>query len=166
MTTMKVIHAKSLIESIQGPRIGEVRFFFTGVLYDVYSGVASSIVSWDKDARPRTKRPFRVSSLEVHFFKAEDGANLRLLRYKDGNKGPILLSPGLGVSSLIFSIDANLLEYLFENGYDVCLFDYRTLIALPSTPLPNTGDAIATKDYPAAVNKVRELTKVDKIQIE
>ncbi|EMN47336.1 hydrolase, alpha/beta domain protein [Leptospira interrogans str. L1207] len=69
---------------------------------------------------------------------------------------------------MIFSIDTidtNLLEYLFENQYDVWLFDYRTSIALPSAPLPNTRDAIATKDYPAAVNKVRELTKVDKIQV-
>ncbi|AJR15893.1 GMC oxidoreductase [Leptospira interrogans serovar Grippotyphosa str. UI 12769] len=166
MTTMKVIHAKSLIDTIQG--LTKFGSFFAGALYDVYGGVASSIVPWDKDARPRTKRPLRVSSPEVHFFKAEDGANLRLLRYKGGNKGPVLLSPGLGVSSLIFSIDTidtNLLEYLFENQYDVWLFDYRTSIALPSAPLPNTGDAIATKDYPAAVNKVRELTKVDKIQV-
>lgn len=162
MTTMKVIHAKSLIDTIQG--LTKFGSFFASALYDVYGGVASSIVPWDKDAKPRTKRPLRVSSPEVHFFKAEDGANLRLLRYKGGNKGPVLLSPGLGVSSLIFSIDT-IDTNLFENQYDVWLFDYRTSIALPSVPLPNTGDAIATKDYPAAVNKVRELTKVDKIQV-
>ncbi|WP_078124918.1 alpha/beta fold hydrolase [Leptospira alexanderi] len=166
MTTMKVINSKSILDEVKG--LAKFGSFFAGALYDVYGGVASSIVPWDKDARPRTKRPLRVSSPEVHFFKASDGADLRLLRYKGGNKGPVLLSPGLGVSSLIFSIDTidtNLLEYLFENRYDVWLFDYRTSIALPSAPLPNTGDVIATKDYPAAVNKVRELTKVDKIQV-
>ncbi|EMF99233.1 alpha/beta hydrolase family protein [Leptospira borgpetersenii str. 200701203] len=166
MTTMKVINSKSIIDEVKG--LAKFGSFFAGVLYDVYGGVASSIVPWDKDARPRTKRSLRVSSPEVHFFKASDGMDLRLLRYRGGNKGPVLLSPGLGVSSLIFSIDTidtNLLEYLFENRYDVWLFDYRTSIALPSAPLPNTGDAIATKDYPAAVNKIRELTKVDKIQV-
>ncbi|AMX59601.1 alpha/beta fold hydrolase [Leptospira borgpetersenii serovar Hardjo-bovis] len=166
MTTMKVINSKSIIDEVKG--LAKFGSFFAGVLYDVYGGVASSIVPWDKDARPRTKRSLRVSSPEVYFFKASDGADLRLLRYRGGNKGPVLLSPGLGVSSLIFSIDTidtNLLEYLFENGYDVWLFDYRTSIALPSAPLPNTGDAIATKDYPAAVNKIRELTKVDKVQV-
>ncbi|EMO64777.1 alpha/beta hydrolase family protein [Leptospira borgpetersenii serovar Pomona str. 200901868] len=166
MTTMKVINSKSIIDEVKG--LAKFGSFFAGVLYDVYGGVASSIVPWDKDARPRTKRSLRVSSPEVYFFKASDGADLRLLRYRGGNKGPVLLSPGLGVSSLIFSIDTidtNLLEYLFENRYDVWLFDYRTSIALPSAPLPNTGDAIATKDYPAAVNKIRELTKVDKIQV-
>ncbi|TGM53395.1 alpha/beta fold hydrolase [Leptospira adleri] len=166
MTTMKVINSKSIADSIKG--MAKFGAFFTAALYDVYGGVASAIVPWDKDARPRTKRPLRVSTPETYFFKADDGADLRLLRYKGGNKGPVLLSPGLGVSSLIFSIDTietNLLEYLFENKYDVWMFDYRTSIALPSAPLPNTGDVIATKDYPAAVKKVRELTGVDKIQV-
>ncbi|TGK23759.1 alpha/beta fold hydrolase [Leptospira stimsonii] len=166
MTTMKVINSKSIADSIKG--MAKFGAFFTAALYDVYGGVASAIVPWDKDARPRTKRPLRVSAPETYFFKADDGADLRLLRYKGGNKGPVLLSPGLGVSSLIFSIDTietNLLEYLFENQYDIWMFDYRTSIALPSAPLPNTGDVIATKDYPAAVKKVRELTGVNKIQV-
>lgn len=58
MTTMKVIYAKSLIDTIQG--LIKFGSFFAGALYDVYGGVASSIVPWDKDARPRTKRPLRV----------------------------------------------------------------------------------------------------------
>ncbi|TGK36044.1 alpha/beta fold hydrolase [Leptospira gomenensis] len=166
MTTMKVINSKSAVDTIKG--MAKFGAFFSGALYDVYGGVASAVVPWDKDARPRTKRTLRVTPPVTHYFNAEDGATLRLLRYKGGEKGPVLLSPGLGVSSLIFSIDTidtNLLEYLFENGYDIWLFDYRTSIALPSAPLPNSGDVIATKDYPAAVNKVRELTGADKIQV-
>ena len=53
---------------------------------------------------------------------------------KGGNKGPLLLTHGLGVSSLIFSIDTidtNLLEYLVAAEYDCWLLDYRASVDLP-----------------------------------
>jgi cholesterol oxidase len=74
----------------------------------------------------------------------------------------------LGVSSLIFSIDTietNLLEYLFAHGYDVWLLDYRSSIALPAATLQASGDDVATKDYPAAVSKVLELTGAKSVQM-
>jgi cholesterol oxidase len=79
-----------------------------------------------------------------------------------------MLSPGLGVSSLIFSIDTietNLLEYLYANGYDCWLFDYRTSIALESAKDLASGDVIALLDYPAAVDKVREVTGAPSVQM-
>lgn len=74
----------------------------------------------------------------------------------------------IGVSSLMYSIDTvptNLLEYLFAKGYDVWLLDFRFSIELPDSLAQATLDDVATKDYPAAVAKVRELAGADSIQV-
>jgi cholesterol oxidase len=86
---------------------------------------------------------------------------LRLTRYEGGEKGPVVLSHGLGVSSLIFSIDTietNLVEFLVASGYDVWLLDYRASIELPASQSQFTGDEVALRDYPAAVSEVLERT--------
>src|SRR6187200_1625873 len=78
------------------------------------------------------------------------------------------MTHGLGVSSAIFTIDTietNLLEYLFAWGYDVWLLDYRASIELPSSRAQFTADDVATRDYPAAVEKVRALTGADSVQV-
>jgi cholesterol oxidase len=103
----------------------------------------------------------------VYPFKAADGVEIRLTRYRGGAKGPVMLSHGLGVSSLIFSIDTidtNLLEYLYANGYDVWLLDYRASIALPASALQSNGDQVAKLDYPAAVALIRQVTGAPSIQ--
>ena len=79
-----------------------------------------------------------------------------------------MLIHGAGVSSRIFStdlIETNLLEYLFANGYDVWLFDFRVSIELPSAALPSTADDVAKLDHFSAVAEVRRLTGRDTIQI-
>jgi cholesterol oxidase len=94
---------------------------------------------------------------------------LRLTRYQGGSKGPVILSHGLGVSSLIFSldtIDTNMLEYLYAHGYDVWLLDYRDSIALPSDAAQqSSGDDVALNDYPAAVDFVRKITGAPDVQM-
>ena len=166
MTTMKVTNAPSLEERLRGMvRFGE---FFAGVLYQTYGGAFAGSVAFNPDAPPRKKRPLRAAAPEVYWFNAPDGVTLRLTRYQGGSKGPVILSHGLGVSSLIFStdtIDTNLTEYLFAHGYDVWLLDYRNSIALPASADLATGDDVATKDYPAAVAKVRELTGARSVQM-
>ena len=89
-------------------------------------------------------------------------------RRTGGSKGPLLLSHGLGVSSLIFAIDTietNLLEYLIAAGYECWMLDYRASIDLPYAHELWTGDEVATKDYPAAVGKVRTLTGAPTVQV-
>jgi cholesterol oxidase len=166
MTTLKVTNAPSTEERLRGTvRFGE---FFAGVLYQTYGGAVAGSVAFNPDAPPRKKRPLRVGAPEVYSFSASDGVSLRLTRYQGGSKGPVILSHGLGVSSLIFStdtIDTNLTEYLFAHGYDVWLLDYRDSIALPASANISSGDDIATKDYPAAVAKVRELTGAPSVQM-
>jgi cholesterol oxidase len=135
--------------------------FFAGSLVDVYGPVLARPTRFDPEAPPRKRRPLRTPVPEVHFFVTSDGVRLRLTRYEGGEKGPVVLSHGLGVSSLIFSIDTietNLVEFLVASGYDVWLLDYRASIELPASQSQFTGDEVALRDYPAAVSEVLERT--------
>jgi cholesterol oxidase len=140
---------------------------FAGSLYDIYGGVFAPNQRFDP-AAARKKRDLRVGAPEVHPFVTKDGKLLRLTRYKGGEKGPVILSHGLGVSSLIFSLDTietNLLEYLYAAGYDCWLLDYRASVDLDHSAEQWTADDVATYDYPAAVAKVRELTGRPTVQM-
>ena len=113
-------------------------------------------------------RPARAASRRCISFATADGKVLRLTRYKGGNKGPLILTHGLGVSSLIFpidTIDTNLLEYLVAAEYDCWLLDYRASVDLPYARELWTADDVAPKDYPAAVAKVRGITRSATVQV-
>lgn len=94
-------------------------------------------------------------------------AFLRLTRYRAGDKGPVMLATGFGMSSHSFlapTIEKNLTEFLAECGYDVWLFDYRAGIDLPSAGTEFTIDDIAREDWPTAVRKVMEETGREDLQ--
>lgn len=141
--------------------------FFAGKLFTSFGGVFAGAVAFDPDA-VRRRRDLRVGVPEMHFVETSDGKKLRLTRYKGGDKGPVILSHGLGVSSLIFFIDTietNLLEYLYALGYDCWLLDYRASIELPYSREFWTADTIAELDYPAAVGRVRALTGAESVHM-
>ncbi|MEN8167218.1 MAG: GMC family oxidoreductase N-terminal domain-containing protein [Pseudomonadota bacterium] len=164
MTTMEVTNATSTEERLKAmARFGK---FFAGVLYESYGGIFYDPKA-SKPRPPRKKRPLRTVAPEVHAFSTEDGVNLRLTRYRGGSKGPVMLVHGLGVASSIFStdmIETNLLEYLYANGYDIWLLDYRVSILLPAATQGSNGDQIARYDYPAAVDRILSITGADSIQ--
>jgi cholesterol oxidase len=94
-------------------------------------------------------------------------AFLRLTRYRAGNKGPVMMASGFGMSSHSFlasTIDQNLTEYLAGHGYDIWLFDYRAGIDLPSADTEFTIDDIARDDWRLAVRQVLEVTGRDSLQ--
>jgi len=96
-----------------------------------------------------------------------DDAFLRLTRYRAGDKGPLMLATGFGMSSHSFltpTIEQNLTEFLAERGYDIWLFDYRAGIDLPSAGTEFTVDDIAREDWPTAARKVKEETGRDELQ--
>jgi cholesterol oxidase len=166
MTTIEITNAKDDQERLAGViRFGQ---FFAGLLFDIYGAALAPANEFNPQPVPRKKRPLRMSAPEVYHFLTEDNVQLRLTRYKGGAKGPVMLSPGYGTSSLAFlidTVDTNLPEFLYANGYDVWLLDYRASPALPSAKTQFTLDDVATKDYPAAVAQVRAITGAADIQI-
>jgi len=116
----------------------------------------------------RIRRPLRCGEPTVHEFSTADGVGLRLTRFQGGTKGPVILTPGFGTSSIAYTIDTtdtNYPEFLFERGYDVWVLDYRASPLLPSGSTQFTLDDIARYDYPAAVDTVREIAGVEDVQI-
>ena len=145
-------------------RFGE---FFGGALFATFGGPFASPSYFDPQIA-RTRRPLRVGPPEVHFFETSDGKKLRLTRYRGGDKGPVMASHGLGVSSLIFSIDTidtSLLEYLYAGGYDVWLLDYRASIELPYACEQFSADDVADKDYPAAIANILKISGKPSLQV-
>ncbi|MDX1811766.1 MAG: hypothetical protein R3240_07465 [Gammaproteobacteria bacterium] len=113
-------------------------------------------------------RPLRCSEPETFPFYTADNVKLLLTRYQGGSKGPVLLSHCIGVSSYMYSltsIETNLLEYLYEREYDVWLLDHRLSILLEASTHQSSMDDVAINDYPAAVNKVCEISGSPTVQI-
>ena len=166
MTTMRARNASSVEEGL----LAVARFgrFFAGVLAETYAKEVAPFQLFDDAAKPRDKRPLRCGSGEVIPFATTDNVPLRLTRYRGGDKGPVLLIHGLGVSSKIFSldtIDTNLLEFLYERSYDVWLLDFRDSIELPAAQQRSNGDSVARYDIPAAVAKMQAIAQSDSIQV-
>jgi cholesterol oxidase len=172
LSTMHATGASNFVEGLKA----RVAFgtFFAKQLFETYGGVFARLeearkTAVDPDAPPRVRRALRVPEPpEVYPFVTDDNVELLLTRYRGGTKGPVLVSHGLGVSSLIFSIDTigvNLLEYLVGHEYDVWLLDYRASIVLPAASTQFSGDEIARHDYPAAVRQVQQVTGVKDIQL-
>jgi cholesterol oxidase len=92
----------------------------------------------------------------------------RLVRYRGGDKGPVMLASGFAMSAMSMltpTIHPNLVEFLLDGGYDVWLFDYRAGIDLPSADTQFTVDDIAYVDWPRAVDEVRRVTGSDTVQV-
>src|SRR4051812_48110977 len=97
----------------------------------------------------------------VHPVPTSDGTEVRLTRYQMGTKGPLVMAPGYGNAARAFAVDTvekNWVQYLGEQGYDVWLFDYRASPDLPSSWTQFTVDDIALRDWPAAIEAVRQET--------
>lgn len=141
--------------------------FFAGVLFNTYGGLAAPQDSFDPSRPPRLKRSLRLPVPETHFVSTQDKVTLRLTRFRGGAKGPVMLVHGLGVSSLIFTIDTietNLTEFLVAHGYDVWCLDFRASTQLPSSKSLFSADDVARFDFPAAVEKIRALTQAPDVQ--
>ena len=118
---------------------------------------------------PSPTRDLRCKVTSVHYPKCRDGVELKLTRYCNGLKGPVVLMHGLGVSSGIFlplTIETNLVEYLYERGYDVWLPEMRVSSALPELScLPCNLDTLAKDDWPTHINEICRLAQVRTVQV-
>jgi cholesterol oxidase len=142
--------------------------FFAGSLYDTYGGVLARRSTLAPDAEPRVRRELQAPDPEPFALHAEDGAALRLLRYPGGSRGPVLLVHGLGMSSLVFTIDTievNLIEFLCGAGFDVWTLDHRASIDLPSSEARFTCDDVARLDVGPAVARIRAETGAQTVDV-
>jgi pimeloyl-ACP methyl ester carboxylesterase len=106
-----------------------------------------------------------ATGAKVFELAVADQAPVTLTRTKGGTKGPVLLVHGAAASSQIFAaptVRQSFVHYLVANGYDVWLVDWRGSITHPLRQF--TLDEVAKHDIPAAVNKVKTVTKADSIQ--
>jgi choline dehydrogenase-like flavoprotein len=110
----------------------------------------------------------RLKATELHPVVTSDGSELRLTRYRAGDKGPVVLAPGYGNSARAFALETvktNFVEFLAEHGYDVWLFDYRASPDLAASRQQFTVDDIAQSDYPAAIAAIRGESGAESVQV-
>jgi cholesterol oxidase len=149
----------------------KIRFgiFFARSVYNTFFWPLRPANTVDPYSVRRTSRPLDVYKHRDKSVVTEDGARIVLTRFspkqdKVGERGPVMLVPGFGMSSYAFTLDTvakNLTEYLVEQGYDVWVLDYRASDRSPASWTQFSLDDIATKDLPAAVKYVRERTHKD-----
>jgi cholesterol oxidase len=162
MRTMRVDNARSEAQRLR--HLARFGAMFAGNLWDHYGGIFGGLNALDPDAPPRVKRPLRCGDPEVHAVQTDDGVELQLLRFRGGDRGPVVLVHGMGACSGLFTtdtIDTNLTEYLWEQGFDVWLLDWRGSILIPASSGTFDADECAKYDYPAASARIRELTGAD-----
>ncbi|HVN05782.1 MAG TPA: GMC oxidoreductase [Bryobacteraceae bacterium] len=138
LSTLRVLNAATPRVRLEATaRFGHA---LAGDLYEVYGSVLGG----------RKKRPLRVNAPTLHA-STSGGTDPWLIRYEGGSRGPVLLAPGTGESSLIFSLDTletNLLEFLFAHSFDVWLLHS-----------PEGGGC------DAAAARIREITGNPRVQV-
>jgi cholesterol oxidase len=166
LATIKVPNVKSNTDRLK--YVARFGAFFAGEVFDIFGGVTTGLNYFSDINQPRKRRPLAAPVPTLFRVVTEDDVSIRLTRYQGGDKGPVVLAHGLGVSSKIFStdtLDTNLVEYLVAHDYDVWLLDYRVSIELPASQTASTADEIAQYDYPAAIARVIEVTGKDSVQM-
>jgi cholesterol oxidase len=134
------------------------RFF--GALWDDYGSIVQRSSGVRRGA-PRPHRPLAVPAPTISGYRTEDGLDLRLTRYRGGDRGPVVLVHGMGANNLTYTLDTiqpNLVEYLVGHGFDVWLQEWRGSTALPTSKGQFDADQVARFDNPAAEAAIREAT--------
>ncbi len=142
--------------------------FFSHSIMKVYGGLLADLsnFAWIEEKK-RTRRPLTCPHPIVHHIRATDGRKIRLLRYQNEGGNAVVLAPGFSVAARSFAadtIDKNIVESLYEEGYDVWLFDYRASPDSGSSTKSFTVDDIAVHDWPAAVSFIRKTSKCTSLQ--
>lgn len=105
---------------------------------------------------------------EPHFFRADDGTPLTIIRVRgvgEPTRGPVILIHGVGMRAESFRPLGirSLVDVLLDDGWDVWLFNWRGSIDLD--PVPWTLDDVALNDHPAAVRHVLAATGATSVKV-
>ncbi|HVV37350.1 MAG TPA: hypothetical protein VHC63_12150 [Acidimicrobiales bacterium] len=134
---------------------------FFGALWHEYGTVVHRSTRIARHAPPRPHRPLDLPPAQVHPYRTDDGVDLRLTRYRGGDKGPVVLVHGMGANPLTYTLDTvkpNLAEYLVAHGYDVWIQEWRGSTQLPASTGQFNADDVANLDHPAAEKAIAALT--------
>ncbi len=166
LTTIEITDEPSdLLRLARTARFGAA---FFGALWDDYGTVVQRTALVRRDAPPRPHRPLAVPVAEVHPYRTPDGVELRLTRYRGGDRGPVALVHGMGANPTTFTLDTvrqNLLEHLVAEGFDVWVQEWRGSTALPSAARQFDADQVASLDHPAAAAAIRAATGRDDLHV-
>jgi pimeloyl-ACP methyl ester carboxylesterase len=140
---------------------------FGELILRTYGGVFSYMSNFP--ALESTYNAPTFAEPDLYFPEVEPGVFTKLTRYcdTDADKGPVILAGGFGTkaSSLATTtIDKSIVQMLFDEGYDVWLYDYRGSGDIQSSLQPFTIDDVATKDWPAALDLITAVTGVESVQ--
>jgi cholesterol oxidase len=166
LATIDVVNARDAIDRLV--KIAAFGLAFARGLWEIYGGVLGPPTPFDAcppNPPARARRPLRLPTPVVYEPRTGDGVVLRLIQYPGASdaKGPVVLVPGYGMSTLAFAldtVDTNLAEYLWTCGYDVWLFNYRASPALASASTQFTFDEVAQYDFPTAIDTVLKNTTI------
>ena len=171
---MRVTRSISCLDSTK--RLTKFVGRFARELLTKYGGVLGEPWAFDASVPASARRPLRLPPPEQSWCTTASTWTdsepyhswLRLTRYHGGDKGPVVLAPGFGMSTGAYvadTIGTNITEFLYEDGYDVWLFDPRWSPDLPSARDSFSIDDVARADWPTAVSRVRECTGSDAVQV-
>ena len=165
LTTLQVRHAPDAVRRAKA--LGTFGRLFAGRLWEHFGGALATSPEAGERAVVREKRPLLAPAPEVHFFRTDDGVDLRLVRYNGGRKGPFICAPGFSNTSQMFAwdgVETSWVEFFAREGYDLWLFDYRASPDVPASRTQFTLDDVALHDWPAAVAYVRQATGAESVQ--
>ncbi|KAG9287123.1 hypothetical protein G9A89_001017 [Geosiphon pyriformis] len=145
--------------------------FFCGRMISHYCPVLIPL-KYPEDALPI--KPFRKhSEPEIYSVTAKDGVRSLLTRFKGNGqdpqhlKGPVLFVHGAAMTHEMWTtslVEHSIVDVLIEKNYDVWLIDYRISPQNKSSHEQHTIDSM-TLDIAAGVDKILEITKVEKIAV-
>jgi len=133
-----------------------------GLVLRAYGGVFSYLKNFPGDTA-RKPPPFDRALPKPEIYRPEVAPDtyLKLTRFPArGNKGPVMLAGGFGTraSSLALSTAPSIAAALWEDGYDVWLFDYRGSGEIEASLSPFSLDDVARHDWPTAIDLVLDRT--------
>ncbi|CAG8620179.1 2848_t:CDS:10 [Ambispora leptoticha] len=164
---------KSTAPTFRGRLANYKRFmnYFCGRMLAHYCPILLPL-KYPEDALP--VKPFKkLTQTETYKVHAKDGVQSLLTRYKGNGKGhhhlkgPVLFVHGAAMTHEMWTtslLERTIVDVLIEDNYDVWLIDYRMSPSNKASHEQHTIDSMRL-DIAAGVDKIREITHVEKIAI-